>query len=126
MRTCVIGAGLAGLAAARTLKSAGAEVVLYEKHELVGGRVATVSLGPYVFDVGATILAPRGKSLEQVMLQELPTDELIAVELPIYVHEALRASAGDPRNNPSQRYTYRSGNARLPEMLSEGLNVRLG
>jgi renalase len=126
MRTCVIGAGLAGLAAARTLKSAGAEAVLYEKHEVVGGRVATIGLGSYVFDVGATIMAPRGKSLEHAMLQELPLEDLSLVELPIYVHEGLRASAGDPRNNAAKRYTYGSGNAHLPKLLSEGLDIRSG
>ena len=124
MRVAVIGAGLSGLAAARALKAAGQEVVIFERDRVPGGRVSTIQLGDYIFDPGATSFAPRGKALERVMLDELPTEDLVRVEKPIYVHESLRPRAGDLDKNAINRYTYKSGNAALPRMLAEGLSIR--
>jgi protoporphyrinogen/coproporphyrinogen III oxidase len=56
-RVVVIGAGLAGLAAARWLARQGIQVSVFEKSERVGGRVMTVPLDGFTVDVGAQILA---------------------------------------------------------------------
>ncbi|MFN7172874.1 MAG: NAD(P)/FAD-dependent oxidoreductase [Fimbriimonadaceae bacterium] len=124
MRVAVIGAGLAGLASARTLAKNSVDVVVFEKAGYVGGRCATRKIGDFVFDSGATSLAPRGRALEQVMLTELPTEQLRAVEPPIDVHDGARILPGDPRHNALVRYTYVSGNNHLPQMLAEGIEVR--
>lgn len=124
MRVGLVGAGLAGLAAARALQRDGHEVVLWEKREEPGGRVETVNRKGFVFDSGATSIAPRGMAIEAAMLSELPTDQLVRVEKPIYTHEGLRVSAGDVGKNKTARYTYRPGNAHLAKLLSEGLNIR--
>lgn len=124
MRVGLVGAGFSGLAAARKLVEAGHEVAVFERDRHPGGRVSTVTLGEYVFDAGATSFAPRGKELEQVILSELPTDDLVSIDLPIYVHEALRPRAGDHTKNAISRYTYRSGNRKLAELLADGLDVR--
>jgi renalase len=55
----VIGAGMAGLVAARTLRDAGQRVVVLEKGRGVGGRIATRRMGPAVFDHGAQFLTTR-------------------------------------------------------------------
>lgn len=49
----VIGAGIAGLLAARTLRDSGKSVVVLDKARGVGGRMATRRIGPCVFDHGA-------------------------------------------------------------------------
>ncbi|MCO5586055.1 hypothetical protein L7F22_039994 [Adiantum nelumboides] len=51
-RVAVIGAGIAGLAAARTLALAGLQVVLYEKEDNVGGHARTVQVDGISLDLG--------------------------------------------------------------------------
>ncbi len=55
MRTAVIGAGIAGLAAARRIQQAGGAPVVFEADERVGGRIKTIRRDDFVFDVGAFI-----------------------------------------------------------------------
>jgi monoamine oxidase len=52
----VVGAGVAGLAAARTLRAAGLVCELLEASERIGGRAHTVRIGPDAFDAGASWL----------------------------------------------------------------------
>ncbi|MFC4529381.1 phytoene desaturase family protein [Sphaerisporangium dianthi] len=52
----VIGAGLAGLAAAMRLAGAGREVTVVEAENEPGGCCGTASLGPYRFDTGPSVL----------------------------------------------------------------------
>ena len=124
-RVAVVGAGAAGLAAARTLAAAGVFVVVFERSKGFGGRIATRRVGPYTFDTGATSIAPRGLSIESVMLRELDHSDLVRVEKPIFVHQGLRVGTGDPAMNLMPRYAYRSGNTRLAKLLAAGLDVRL-
>lgn len=124
MRVAIVGAGVAGLAAGRTLKQAGHEVVLFEKSRGPGGRLATRRVDAFTFDTGATSIAPRGLGIERVMLQELDTSELVEVQKPIYTHVNLRSMPGDSARNKIPRYTYRPGNNHLAKLLAEGLDVR--
>lgn len=52
MKVIVVGAGLAGLTAARVLMQAGAEVVVYEKSDGVGGRVRSDVVEGFTLDRG--------------------------------------------------------------------------
>lgn len=65
MRIAVIGAGLAGLTAARELAAAGHDIVVWEKSRGAGGRTAT-RRGPQGirFDHGAPFLHAGGASLD--------------------------------------------------------------
>jgi len=60
MRVVVIGAGLGGLSAACHLAGRGHDVVVVERGERVGGRVAVVSEAGYTLDCGATVLTMTG------------------------------------------------------------------
>lgn len=124
MRVAVIGAGIAGLAAARTLNQHGVAVVVYEKSRGVGGRVATRRSNGFVWDTGATSIAPRGRAIERVIRQELSTDGLVEIARPIYVHEGLRVVPGD-RSRLGTRFTYTTGTRTLAQRLADGLEIRL-
>jgi monoamine oxidase len=70
----VVGAGLAGLAAAREATAAGASVVVVEARERVGGRVLGVEIGDgNVVEVGAQWIGPTQDRLAAVA-RELGVD----------------------------------------------------
>src|SRR5256885_7845721 len=52
MRVIVVGAGIAGLTAADAARCAGAEVLVVEGRDRIGGRTCTVPLGPGAIDLG--------------------------------------------------------------------------
>lgn len=124
MKVGIVGAGTSGLAAARTLKAAGCEVILWEKSRGPGGRVATRRHGDFTFDSGATSIAMRGMEIDKVILGELDQAELHLIDKPIWTHSGLRVSPGDKLKNSTSRYTYRPGNNTLGKLLAQGLDVR--
>ena len=54
--TLIVGAGMGGLACALTLHRAGAPVLLFDREELVGGRVRTDEFEGYRLDRGFQVL----------------------------------------------------------------------
>ncbi len=125
MRVGVVGAGIAGLAAARHLVSKGTEVSIFESATHVGGRCTTLSLGPYTFDPGATSIVPRGREIERVMLDELDTTDLVKIDTPVYTHDGRRVFLGVGMP-PTARYCYKKGMRTLADLLAKGLNVETG
>ena len=66
MRALVVGAGFAGLAAARTLRQRGAEVIVFEARDRVGGRVHSVTLpNGAVVEFGAEFVLPRHETIRR-------------------------------------------------------------
>ncbi len=57
-RVAIIGAGIAGLACAAALKTAGVDVVLFDKGRRPGGRVSSLRLDAGAWDFGAPFLRP--------------------------------------------------------------------
>ncbi|MCU1785726.1 FAD-dependent oxidoreductase [Pseudomonas sp. 13B_2.1_Bac1] len=75
----VIGAGFAGLGAARALQAQGVAVRVLEARNRIGGRVHSVALGGQMVDVGAAWLQqyainPLARRAEQLGLERRPTD----------------------------------------------------
>ncbi|MDR3691664.1 MAG: FAD-dependent oxidoreductase [Fimbriimonas sp.] len=122
MKVGIVGAGISGLSAARQLHYNGHKVVVFERAASVGGRVSTIKKDGFVWDTGATSIAPRGKRIERFLLEELHTEDLVKIEKPIYVHSGLRVSPG---SNGTPRYTFAGGNVVLAQKLAEGLDIRL-
>ncbi len=125
MKVAIVGAGISGLAVAHRLQRAGVPATLFEKSALPGGRVSTVSQDGFTWDSGATSIAPRGKSIEEVLLTEMPSEGLVRIEKPIYVHEALRVSSGEISHSHSPRFTYSNGITEFAKRLGIGADIRL-
>lgn len=105
MRVAVVGAGLAGLAAARELRADGHEVVVLEKSRGVGGRIASRRAEGTVLDHGSPVLAaPSGTPLRGLA-------------------DALHA---DDRVDLPDGIAFAAGATRLPKLMAAGLDVRLG
>ncbi len=105
MRVAVVGAGLAGLAAARELRADGHEVVVLEKSRGLGGRLATRRAEGTVLDHGSPVLAaPAGTALRGLA-------------------DALHA---DDRVDLDDGIAFATGATRLPKLMAGGLDVRLG
>jgi predicted NAD/FAD-dependent oxidoreductase len=63
----VVGAGLAGLMAARALRDAGHRVTVFDKGRRPGGRVNTREHGPYRFDHGAQFFTARSDTIRNLV-----------------------------------------------------------
>ena len=114
MRVAVVGAGMAGLAAARSLADAGHEVVVFERSRGPGGRAATRRKDGFVWDVGAGYI-------EEPMLAHIPRDDLVRIDKPVWLYNGGAPQAGRPT---PPRYAYREGNNALGKRLARGLDVR--
>ena len=64
-RAAIIGAGVAGLAAARSLQQAGVDVVVFEKSRGLGGRMATRRAGDLQFDHGVQYVSAKGPAFTE-------------------------------------------------------------
>ncbi|MBS1713568.1 MAG: FAD-dependent oxidoreductase [Armatimonadetes bacterium] len=122
-RIAVVGAGLAGLAAARSLKAGGASPVVFESASEIGGRCRSETIEGFTFDYGATSVAPLGRDLGRVMLEELPKDDLVAIPQPVMAHNGFRVQTSGVTAARTPRYTYAPGIGRLPQLLAAGLDV---
>ncbi|MCW2751555.1 MAG: hemG [Aeromicrobium sp.] len=67
MRVAVVGGGMAGLAAAYELASSGAEVIVLEGSDRIGGKLRLGEVGGLILDLGAeSILARRPEGLDLI------------------------------------------------------------
>ena len=105
MRVAVVGAGLAGLAAARELVAGGHEAIVFEKSRGLGGRLAARRVQGTVLDHGSRVVAaPAGSGLKE-LVDRLDVDDRVDLD---------------------EGIAFAGGATRLPKLMSEGLDVRLG
>lgn len=75
MRVAVVGAGIAGLTAALGLARSGAEVVVFEGSDRIGGKLRLAEVGGLTVDVGAeSILARRPEGIDLMIQAGLDDD----------------------------------------------------
>jgi len=94
MRVAVVGGGMSGLAAAYELVAGGAEVVVLEGSDRLGGKLKLGSVGDLTLDLGAeSMLARRPEALD--LVHAVGLDERVVnprtITASIWTHGALRA-----------------------------------
>lgn len=116
----VIGAGIAGLCAARALQERGFRVTVLDKGRTAGGRVATRRVNAAVFDYGAQFFTARDAHFE------LQVEEWLAAGVVLEWCRGFGAQEGTAMNDGHPRYRGRSGMNALPVHLAIGLDIVLG
>lgn len=81
MRVAVVGGGISGVAAARMLAEAGAEVDIFEKEKKPGGLMRSANVDGYEFDLsGGHILFSKSEWYNSFIDSIFAEDELVATE----------------------------------------------
>jgi renalase len=127
MATVIVGAGLAGLTAARELTSAGHPVVVLDKGRRPGGRCATRSVDGATADTGAQFFTVRGQAFRDRV------ERWRAEGCPIRVWCDGFATAGSVADPPSSaesdgdghpRHSVAGGMNRLAAHLARDVDIR--
>jgi predicted NAD/FAD-dependent oxidoreductase len=115
-RVIIVGAGMAGLTAARRLLEHGIGTVILDKGRAPGGRMATRTVGEARFDHGAQHFSVRSARFRM---------ELEAWKGRGLVREWFRSeSLTGPDRGSEPRHAGVGGMRRIPEALAAGLDVR--
>ncbi|HEX8495597.1 MAG TPA: NAD(P)/FAD-dependent oxidoreductase [Actinomycetales bacterium] len=124
----VVGAGLAGLAAARHLVDRGVEVVLLEASDGVGGRARTDRVDGLLLDRGFQLLNPSYPEAARVL--DLPALKLQSFGAGAVVAQGGRRTVvADPRRSPTHLLSSALGPGSVREKLAFarwGLEVGYG
>ncbi|MGB3682045.1 MAG: NAD(P)/FAD-dependent oxidoreductase [Rubrobacteraceae bacterium] len=113
MKTIVVGAGLAGLTCAKVLTEGGAEVVLFEASDGVGGRVRTDEKDGFLLDRGFQVYftaypaARRHLDHEKLDLRRFDPGAVVC-------RDGRRTVLSDPRRDPA---------AIVPSLLSDAATI---
>ena len=116
MTIVVVGAGLAGVACARTLQEAGEPVVLIDRGRRIGGRMATRRIDDRVVDLGASYVTVSEPEFGAVV------DDWERRGLARPWTDTFAVAGGEPTTGPV-RWAAPGGLRSLVEDLAAGLEV---
>jgi renalase len=116
----IIGAGLSGLMAARTLLPSNHKVILLDKGRSVGGRLATRRVGDGLADHGAQFFTVRDAEFGRLVASWVKHDLAYVWSL----GWSDGSNADTPRDG-HPRYAHRGGMNALAKTLSDGLDCHL-
>ena len=116
----IVGAGLAGLCAARELQRAGRSVCVLDKGRGVGGRLASRRMGSAVLDHGAqyfTLRSVQARNLLAAWFEDGTLQEWA---------RGFALAGGGRKLDEVPRYIVPQGMNGLAKLLAEGLTVTIG
>lgn len=119
MNVAIVGAGLAGLTAARALVQAGHEVVVFDKGRSPGGRLATRRIGAARLDHGAQFFTVRSDAFA-AEVQRWRDDGLVFE----WCRGFASSGSADRVGDGYPRYAVHGGMNALAKHLARGLDVR--
>lgn len=121
MESClIVGAGLSGLIAARTLSEAGVRITVLEREHKVGGRMRTDLVGEGVFDHGAQFFTVRSDRFEEIARSWLSAG--VAAEWT----RGFADPQGEHQEDGHPRYKGTRGMTAITEHLARDLDVQTG
>lgn len=120
-RVAIVGAGIAGAAAARTLSDHGHHAVLYDKGRGAGGRGSTRRVGPWSFDHGVQSFTAR----DDRFARWLPSWQQRGVILP-WRARVMDLQSARASHATAARYVGRPGMSALVGHLLAGAEVHFG
>lgn len=120
-RLAIVGAGVAGCAAAWSLRAAPLDVVVFEKSRGISGRAATRRRHGCAYDHGANYFKAEEPCVETLIHRMLPTDELVSIRGEVWTFdERGTLHEGDLEHNRAAKWTYRNGINTLGKLLLGG------
>ena len=122
MRVAVIGAGLAGLSAARTLRDQDHDVRVFDKGRGVGGRTSTRRSSSFAFDHGAQYFTAHDERFGRLVASWQEAGIVAPWPARITVLENGACRSGTPRT----RYVGVPGMNAIARHLAAGLDIALG
>lgn len=114
----IVGAGMAGLTAARRLQEAGFGVLVLDKGRSVGGRLATRRIGPGRADHGAQFFSARSPEFKNEIDGWLDQDIVF-----LWSMGWSRGSLFENTDSGHPRYAVQGGMNQLAKHLAKGLDV---
>lgn len=118
----VIGAGMAGLTCARTLRDHGLQVTVFEKSRGPGGRMSTRRVDEYRFDHGAQYFTARDPRFAREVAS-WSTDGVVA---PWAARIAVIDDGVQPARNDDTRYVGAPRMSALTRHLARDVEIRAG
>lgn len=128
MRTnvAIVGAGISGLTAAWALRQSGIHSTIFEKSRGLSGRAASRTRHGVRFDHGANYFKTDSESVSNLVLESLPTDDLVRIEKDVWTFDQTGSiSPGDAHINAKPKWTYRSGISTLGKLLKAAADVEV-
>ena len=108
-RIAIVGAGVAGLSAAWSLRTTPAEVTVFEKSRGYSGRAATRGRYGVRYDHGANFIRPTSDRVKRLITEKLPTDDLVSIEGALGTFTADGTITAERSEAPAPKWTYRTG-----------------